>query len=189
MSVRAPGHVGIVRRGPLSRAGLRRALSRALPSLAPAGALRRTGTPSLSMTSMIDVLVVLTVFLLLTFTSSPECGCQRDLSRLPGGANTDEVLDAPLVHVSANEILLDGARVAEGEELRALSSRAGRIDALFNPLRAKHETAKMLAPNRPPPTHVVLAIDGDVPSGLVKSIVLTASRSGYPQIDFMVHKL
>ncbi|MBS2016568.1 MAG: biopolymer transporter ExbD [Deltaproteobacteria bacterium] len=189
MSVRAPGHVGILRRGPLSRAGLRRALARALPSLAPAGAIRRTGTPSLSMTSMIDVLVVLTVFLLLTFTSSPECGCQRDLSRLPGGTNTEEVLDAPVVHVSAHEILLDGVTVAEGEELRTLSARARRIDGLFNPLKARHETAKMLAPNRPTPTHVVLAIDGDVPSGLVKSIVMTAGGSGYPQIDFMVHKL
>jgi len=143
--------------------------------------------PSISMTSMIDVLVVLTVFLLLTFTSSSECGCIRDLSRLPMGSQTDEMIDAPMVHVSAMGISLDGTPVASADDMTAMVARAQRIDTLFNSLKSKHETAKMLSPNRPPPTHVVLAIDGDVPAGVVKSIVLTASRSGYPSIDFMVH--
>lgn len=139
------------------------------------------------MTSMIDVLVVLTVFLLLTFTSSSECGCTRDLSQLPPATNTAEMLDAPIVHVSARGIMLDGHAIASSDEMTAMVAHTQRIDTLFNHLKAKHETAKQVSPNRPPPTHVVLAIDGDVPAGVVKSIVMTASRSGYPQIDFMVH--
>ena len=196
MSIHAPGRIGIcqgaARRGMgavagAGRGGLGRALAKVFPSTTPLGSPRRGGVPGLSMTSMIDVLVVLTVFLLLTFTSSAECGCTRDLSHLPMGGNTDEMLDAPIVHVSALGITLDGTPVASADEMTAMVARAQRIDTLFNSLKAKHETSNILSPNRPPPTHVVIAIDGEVPAGVVKSIVLTASRSGYPSIDFMVH--
>lgn len=186
MSIHAPGRVGICH-GVTRRSGLSRALAKVFPSTAPVGAPRRSGAVSISMTSMIDVLVVLTVFLLLTFTSSGECGCIRDLSKLPPAANTDEMLDAPIVHVSALGITLDGSHIASGDEMTAMVARTRRIDTLFNQLKAKHETSKILSPNKPPPTHVVLAIDGDVPAGVVKSIVMTANRSGYPSIDFMVH--
>lgn len=189
--IHAPGRAGIGRGargvGAGRRGGVGRALAKIFPSTAPVGGLRRPSMPSISMTSMIDVLVVLTVFLLLTFTSSSECGCIRDLSRLPVGGNTEEIVDAPIVHVSAAGITLDGTPIASADEMAAMVARAQRIDTLFNSLKSKHEVSKMLAPNRPPPTHVVLAIDGDVPAGVVKSIVLTASRSGYPSIDFMVH--
>jgi hypothetical protein len=62
MSVHARGRVvlgGIHR----ARNGLGRAIARALPSSAPIGGGRRKVIAGLSMTSMIDVLVVMTVFL------------------------------------------------------------------------------------------------------------------------------
>ncbi len=183
MAIQAPGRRGVFRvfwKKPALAA-------RALPSTAPVGTARRTSNVGLSMTSMIDVLVVLTVFLLLTFTSSGECGCIRDLSRLPVSSNVEDILEAPIVHVTEAGIMLDGTFVARRDDFFSMTARAQRIDDLFIALKQKHETAKMVSPNRPPPTHVVLAIDGDVPAGVVKSVVLTASRSGYPSIDFMVH--
>ena len=187
MTMHAPGRID---RGNLGwrRGGLGRAIARALPSSAPLGGGRRSVVTSISMTSMIDVLVVMTVFLLLTFQSSSECGCMRDLSQLPPAANIQDVIDAPTVHVAANGgVLLDGILVASSEELAASHGRVARLDGLFNSLRQKHELAKQVRPGAAPNEHVILAIDGDVPAHVVKSIVLTASRSGYPSIDFMVH--
>ena len=187
MSVHAPGRVNLGGLG-LRRGGLGRAIARALPSSAPLGAGRKKLIASVSMTSMIDVLVVMTVFLLLTFQSNGECGCTRDLSQLPPAHNVFEILDAPIVHVSANSaMLLDGSTVASSEELEAAQGRVVRIEGLFNSLRQKHELSKQLRPGNEPPTHVILAIDGDVPASVVKSVVMTAARSGYPSIDFMVH--
>jgi biopolymer transport protein ExbD len=187
MGVHAPGRVDRGGLG-LRRGGLGRAIARALPSSAPLSGGRKKLIASISMTSMIDVLVVMTVFLLFTFQASAECGCTRDLSQLPPAVNVTDVLDAPMVHVAANSaMLLDGNVVASSEEIAAAQGRVVRIDALFNLLRHKHETAKLLQPGKDPPTHVILAIDGDVPASVVKSIVLTAARSGYPSIDFMVH--
>ena len=187
MGVHAPGRVNRGGLG-LRRGGLGRAIARALPSSAPHGGGRRKLLASVSMTSMIDLLVVMTVFLLFTFQASAECGCARDLSRLPPAANVSDIVDAPMVHVAAGgAMLLDGSLVASSEELASSQGRVMRIDGLFNMLHQRRELVKRFHPGQEPPMHVILAIDGDVPASVVKSIVMTAAHSGYPSIDFMVH--
>src|SRR4051812_46215432 len=106
MSVHAPGRVVL---GGLGRAktGFARAIERALPSSAPQGNGRRKLIAGLSMTSMIDVLVVMTVFLLLTFSASPEC-LNRDRSSLPPAVNVSDIVDAPVVDVRADGVILNG---------------------------------------------------------------------------------
>ncbi len=186
MAVQAPGRVV---RGGVTRAknGLARAIGRALPSSAPRGNGRRSVIAGLSMSSMIDVLVVLTVFLLLTFSASDRC-IERDVA-MPSAVNGMEVIDAPIVSVLSDGILVDGMLTTSQGEMSAIRAhgRVQRLDGLFNVLKTKHEREKLLAPDREPSTHVVLAIGADVPASVVKSIVMTASRSGYPSIDFMVH--
>jgi hypothetical protein len=186
MAVQAPGsrcaRVGAV----INRGSFARAMRRALPSLAPLGGRRGTNV-GLSMTSMIDVLVVLTVFLLLTFSASDQCGCRRDLSAIPPAVNVSDMLDAPLVDVRADSVWIDGVMVASHGDIEAAQGKVARLDGLFDNLKAKRETSKLISPGKDPPTHIILAIEGDVPAGIVKSVVMTAARSGYPSIDFMVH--
>ncbi|MDB4939030.1 MAG: Adventurous gliding motility protein [Labilithrix sp.] len=185
MSVHAPGRVV---RGGVSRArnGLGRAIARALPSSAPLSGGRRSVSAGLSMSSMIDVLVVLTVFLLLTFSASDRC-TEREVS-MPDAVNVSEIIDAPLVMVGSDAILVDGNVATSQGEMAEINAhgRVARLDNLFNVLKTKHEVARLLAPGREPNSHVILAIGSDVPASVVKSIVLTAARSGYPSIDFMV---
>ncbi len=142
----------------------------------------------LSLTSMIDFLVVTTVFLLMTFSASDHAEA-RGLSDIPLAVNVQEMMDAPMVYVRRDAVLVDGQVVASQGELTSFSTarRVTKLDGLFEALKKKHETAKVLQPGNDPPTHVILAIDGDVPAAVVKSVVMTAARSGYPSIDFMVH--
>jgi hypothetical protein len=97
------------------------------------------------------------------------------------------MLDAPLIQVSATGVMtLDGIVVATREEVASSRGRVARLDTLFNHLRGKRELKKQLAPGREVLREVVLAIDGDVPAALVKSVVMTASASGYSSINFLV---
>ena len=189
MSVHAPGRVVLGRVG-RPKTGFSRAIGRAFPSAAPTGNGRKKLLAGLSMTSMIDVLVVMTVFLLLTFSANDNC-VRRDLSSLPLVVNVSEMVDAPIVDVRADSVVLNGILVTTPGELSSFSinGHVARLDGLFNALKQKHELAKQLQPGRDPPTHVILAIDGDVPASVVKSVVMTAARSGYLSIDFMVNKL
>ena len=185
MSIHAPGRVvlgGIPR---VARMGVGRAIARALPSSAPHAGGRRSVSAGLSMTSMIDVLVVMTVFLLLTFSASDHSP-SRGIA-VPIADNIGDIVDAPLVDVRSDAVVVDGSVVATHGELSAFSSKGvARLEGLFVSLKAKHDLAMQVAPGREPPTHVILAIDGDVPAAVVKSVVMTAARSGYPSIDFMV---
>lgn len=186
MSIHAPGRVvlgGIPR---AARMGLGRAIARALPSSAPHAGGRRSLSAGLSMTSMIDVLVVMTVFLLLTFSASDHTPARG--IEVPSASNGEDLIDAPLIDVRADSVAVDGSVVANRGELSAYSTKGqvARLEGLYATLRAKHDLAMQLAPNRSPPSHVILAIDGDVPAAVVKSVVMTAARSGYPSIDFMV---
>lgn len=133
---------------------------------------RRPSAVSLSMTSMIDVLVVLTVFLLITFEASPECHATG--RKLPVSENAELfVIDAPSIDVRASAMFLDGTTVSSFADLGTK-------------LRARRDTWKALHPGKTMPPNIALAIDADVPSGTVKAVVKTAAECGYASIDFIV---
>jgi biopolymer transport protein ExbD len=133
---------------------------------------RRPSAVSLSMTSMIDVLVVMTVFLLITFESSPQChATSRDL---PTATNVYDVVDAPIIDIGPQGTFLDGTKVSSNEELVAK-------------LKTRHDVWKLLHPGKDLPMNVLFAIDPDVPSGTVKAAVKAAADGGYPSIDFIVN--
>jgi biopolymer transport protein ExbD len=135
------------------------------------------------MTSLIDVMVVIVVYLLISFQASAECGCAVHVD-VPTAQHTTEMIEAPLVAVTGSMILVDGMSVGEPGDFEG--PRLHRIDGLFNSLKQKREIWMQLHPGREAPRDVVLAIDADVPAHLVKSVIRTATASGYPSYSLMV---
>ena len=181
MAIVAPGIVS--REGTrLGRGRLQRVLRRVLPSQTLSSPGRRRTQAGLSMTSMIDVLVVLVVFLLLTFGTHGDLG--HDTSRLPT-ANGAEIVDAPIVDVKPEGIFVEGERVGRIDEIDIAKIR--RHDGVHAALKRRRELARQIAPNDPAPTHVILAIDADAPAGVVKTMTKSAAEAGYPSIDFLVN--
>ena len=149
-----------------------------------AGHGRRPVQASLSLTSMIDFLVVTVVFLLMTFNASGETAHGTP----PGAFHVNEIIDAPLVSLSGSQILLDGHAVGTTRTIEE-SRTIARIDELTTALAAKRAKWKLLFPEKPNPGVVVLQIDGDVPAVVVKSVFQTAALAGYPNVSFMVNAL
>ncbi len=181
MSIRAPGHVS--REGTrIGRGRVARVLGRVMPSKTLSTPGRRKTEAGLSMTSMIDVMVVLVVFLLLTFATHGDLG--HDTSRLPM-ANGVEIVTAPIVDVKPEGIFVEGERVGRLDEIDL--GKPKRHEGVFTALKRRYDLAKQIAPNDPAPTHVILAIDAETPAGVVKAMTKTAAESGYPSIDFLVN--
>src|SRR5436305_1794612 len=67
----------------------------------------RSVNAALSLTSMIDFLVVTVVFLLMTFSASAETPAPRGVN-MPKAENTLDMIDAPLVAITGSQILVDG---------------------------------------------------------------------------------
>lgn len=147
----------------------------------------RSTNASLSLTSMIDFLVVTVVFLLITFSASGEVPTPKGV-KLPDAENTLDMIDAPLVAVSGSLILVDGTPTGNTRAIED-SKRLQRIDELFNVLKAKREVWKQLHPGKEFPGVVVLQIDQDVQAIVVKSIFQTAAFAGFPNVSFMVGNL
>jgi len=142
---------------------------------------------SLSLTSMIDFLVVTVVFLLMTFSASGETPLTKGV-QLPKAENTIDMIDAPIVAVTGSQILVDGAPAGNTRAIED-SKRLQRVDELFNMLKGKRETWKQARPGKEFPGVVILQIDQDVQAVVVKSVFQTAAFAGYPNVSFMTDSL
>jgi biopolymer transport protein ExbD len=146
---------------------------------------RRSPNASLSLTSMIDFMIVVVVFLLMTFSASAQSTNGADV---PAATNVGDLLEAPIVSVVHGQVILDGVLIGNTHEIEA-ATELRQLDALREALKAKRETWKETHPGREAPGAVVLQIDQDAPARVVKSIFVTATRAGFPNVSFMVRAL
>ncbi|MGH7435256.1 MAG: ExbD/TolR family protein [Polyangiaceae bacterium] len=151
------------------------------------GGGKRSTNAALSLTSMIDFLVVTVVFLLMTFSASGETPVARGLN-LPKAENTLDMVDAPVVAVVGSQILVDGSPAGNSRSVEE-SDRMQRIDELFNILKAKRELWKQTHPGKDFPGVVLLEIDQNIKAVVVKSVFQTSAFAGFPNVSFMVNGL
>jgi biopolymer transport protein ExbD len=152
-----------------------------------AGHGARGTNAGLNLVSFIDFLVVTVIFLLMSFSASGEIAVDRNV-KLPKAENVEDVIDAPMVAVNGNQILVDGALAGSTRAVVELG-RMQKIDELFNILKNKRELWKSVQPGKPFPGVVILQVDSEVPALVVKSVFQTAAFAGYPNVSFMVGKL
>ncbi len=149
-----------------------------------AGGGRRDVNVSLSLTSFIDFLVVVVVFLLMSFSASGEIPPDKSV-KLPSAQNTADMTNAPMVIVSGTQVLLDGIPTGSVRPILE-NGQMARIDGLADMLRKKREFWRQLNPGQEFPGAVVLQVDRSVPAVVVKSVFRTAAESGYPHVSFLV---
>jgi biopolymer transport protein ExbD len=152
-----------------------------------AGGGGRGVNAALSLTSMIDFLVVTVVFLLMTFSASGETPVSSGVN-LPKAENTMDMIDAPMVAVAGSQVLVDGAPAGNTRAIED-SKRMQRVDELFNILKSKRELWKQTHPGREFPGVVVLQVDQDITAVVVKSVFQTSAFAGYPNVSFMVNTI
>ena len=141
----------------------------------------------LNLVSFIDFLIVTVIFLLMSFSASGEIGVDKNV-KLPKAENAEDIIDAPMVAVNGNQILVDGNLAGSTRAIEELG-RMQKIDELFNMLKNKRELWKQVQPGKPFPGVVILQVDQDVSALVVKSVFQTAAFAGYPNVSFMVGKL
>jgi biopolymer transport protein ExbD len=146
---------------------------------------RRAPSASLNLVSFIDFLVVTVIFLLMSFSASGEVP-DRSVE-VPDAINGTDMIDAPIVTVTGNQILVDGALAGSWREIEE-TGRPQRLDELFHVLKAKRELFVSVEPNRAFHGTCLLQIDKDVPAAAVKSVFQTAAFAGYPNVSFMTRK-
>ena len=151
------------------------------------GGNHRSVVAGLSLTSMIDFLVVTVVFLLMTFSTSGETPMNKNV-HLPSAENALDMIDAPIVAIAGSTVLVNGNPAGNTRAIED-SKRLQRIDELFNILKGQREMWKQMRPGKEFPGVVVLQIDQDVSAVVVKSVFQTSEFAGYPNVSFMIDRL
>src|SRR5262245_2845245 len=125
---------------------------------------RRSPNASLSLTSMIDFLIVVVVFLLMTFSASAQGTNAPDV---PAATNVSDLLEAPMVSVLHGQVILDGVVLGNTHEIED-ARELRQHDALRQALEAKRQTWKQAHPGHEAPGAVGLQIEQDAPARRVK---------------------
>jgi biopolymer transport protein ExbD len=135
---------------------------------------------SLSLTSMVDMFSLLVIFLLQSFSTSPELLVVSKGVTLPNAMTGVEIKDAPVLSIAADGIYLDQKKVGETEViLKNPAELMARLGTLRDQWLHSHPGEKF-------PGEVNLQADRALPSTTVARLMAFLPSQHYSSIQLIV---
>jgi biopolymer transport protein ExbD len=142
---------------------------------------------SIPLIPFIDFLIVLVVFLLISFSASGELLAQKANLKMPKAANVVDIEIAPVIAVDPVVITLDGRRMADTATLAA-DPKVERIEQLIQDLETLKRNWSILHPQEPFPGQVVLQADVSIDYRVIKKLMFSTGQAGYANVSFAVNR-
>ena len=143
-------------------------------------AARQERVRPLPLTSMMDMLTIILIFLLLNLTPDYAVNQVSKDIELPTAVKGTEPLGAHRIEISMNELLMDGEAVAAVTDGRvddaALEALTAALTPHFDPTQEKTDP-------------VVLLADKRVPYETVDAVLKAAGMAGFPDFRFAIVNL
>lgn len=133
----------------------------------------------LTLTAMVDMFSVLVIFLLQTFSASPELLVTKGVS-LPVAASGAELQDAPVLSIAADGVYLDQKLVGTTDEILK------NPEPLMTRLEALREQWQRANPDQSFKGEVVFQADKLIPSTTVSQIMALLPGQAYSTIQLAV---
>lgn len=152
-----------------------------------AGGGRKAVDMAIPLVPFIDFLIVLVVFLLMSFSASGELVAQKPSITMPKAENTLQLESAPIIAIDARVVTLDGLRVADTSTL-AESTAIQPVEQLKQNLETLKRNWSVLHPAEPFPGEVVVQADKEIDFRVLKKVTLTAGLAGYAAVSFAVNQ-
>lgn len=169
---------------------------------------RRNRAFGLQLTSMMDVLVIIVIFLLKNYGLSIMQVPQQDKLELPKSKAADVYGEGITLQIARDKIMIDNEPVVTFDgnpDDRKFQLPAGAWDsqnaghgifAIFDALKKKKEDFDTLASRAPDPAaaakkwtgDLLVQADKDVPYELIRNVMYTAGMAGYKQFRLTVQK-
>src|SRR4051812_13043001 len=143
------------------------------------GGGNRSVYAELNLTSMVDMLTILVVFLLQTFSASGELLTVSKNIVLPEATNFKDLERAEVIAVSKDSVTLAGEPVANAEELNRENTVDWKITELHDKLVQLKSNYKLLHPTENFPGLVIMQADKGVDFKVIKKVMYTCAVAGY----------
>jgi biopolymer transport protein ExbD len=142
---------------------------------------------SIPLVPFIDFLIVLVVFLLISFSASGELLAQKANLTMPKAANVVDLEPNPVIAIDTVTITLDGRRMADTATLAA-DPKVERIEQLIQDLETLKRNWSILHPTEPFPGKIVMQADVSIDYRVIKKIMFSTAQAGYSNVSFAVNR-
>jgi biopolymer transport protein ExbD len=149
---------------------------------------RKSTNTEIPLIPFIDFLIVLVVFLLISFSASGELLAQKPNLTMPKAGNVVNIEIAPIIAIDPIVVTLDGRRMADTATLAA-DPKVERIEQMIQDLETLKRNWSILHPQEPFPGQVVLQADVSIDFRVIKKIMFSASQAGYANVSFAVNRI
>src|SRR5687767_7258271 len=148
---------------------------------------RKSVYEALNLVAYIDMMTMLVIFLLMSFSASGEFLFIQKNIVMPEAQNWTDLERAPVIGVSKEVVTLNGAQVASGDDL-AKDSATGdaKITELHDQLVTLKNNYKLLHPTEPFNGIAIVQADKGVEFKALKKVMYSAATAGYNNVNFAV---
>jgi biopolymer transport protein ExbD len=148
---------------------------------------RKSLSQALNLVAYIDMMTVLVIFLLMTFSANGEILFIQKNITLPSAQNWTDLERAPVIAVTKDVVTLDGRQVATGDDLMKDSATGDmKIEALHEDLVTAKNNYKLLHPAEEFKGVCIIQADKNVEFKILKKVMFTAAMAGYQNVNFAV---
>jgi biopolymer transport protein ExbD len=151
------------------------------------GHARKAVDHQIPLIPFIDFLIVLVIFLLMSFSASGELVAQQPTITMPDAKNTERIEISPIIAVDERVITLDGTRVAD-TQTQGQSAQVDRIEPLIQGLEAEKRKWETIHPSEPFAGQVIVQADRNIDFRVVKKVMFSAASAGYGNVSFAVNQ-
>jgi biopolymer transport protein ExbD len=149
---------------------------------------RKSSNTEIPLIPFIDFLIVLVVFLLISFSASGELLAQKPNLTMPKAENVVNLEVSPVVAIDSIVVTLDGRRMADTQSLAA-DAKIERIEPLIQDLETLKRNWAILHPQEPFPGQVIVQADVAIDYRVIKKIMFSAVQAGYANVSFAVNRI
>jgi biopolymer transport protein ExbD len=149
---------------------------------------RKSSNTEIPLIPFIDFLIVLVVFLLISFSASGELLAQKPNLTMPKASNVANLEVAPVIAIDPIVVTLDGRRMADTATL-ASSPKVERNEQLIQDLETLKRNWSILHPQEPFPGQVIIQADVTIDFRVIKKMMFSAAQAGYSNVSFAVNRL
>ena len=142
---------------------------------------------SLPLVPIIDLLICMVVFLLLSFSASGELVAQKASIAMPSAEHGDVLEPSPTIAIDANVVTLDEERVADTASLAA-DAKLERIEPLIQRLETMKRNWAILHPSQDWSGALLIQADVSTDYRVIKKLMFSAAQAGYGNVRFAVNR-
>ena len=148
---------------------------------------RKSLYENLNLVAYIDMMTMLVIFLLMSFSATGEILFVQKNITLPDAQNWSDLERAPVIGVTKDVVTLDGRQVATGEDLMKDSATGDmKITELHDELVTAKNNYKLLHPSEDFNGLAIIQSDKGVEFKALRKVMFSAAAAGYQNVNFAV---